>query len=333
MPACVDRVQLQDSPGIVHIDQPIADDASTADFRLTLDGRILRRGDPGFDDVETTVGAQPTCGTTQGQHSAVHHPAASGSAAVGEAAVGETQDTSFGHSPVPNSPGTDDFDQALSRALSHAAMAAASLCTAQLLERRGEGRRGVPAVREIQSENTAAAELLAQLGAAGSAGAVLAPVTAQTTSASASHPVQSCTAPASQNSTAASSAATTSYTPAIFGRTVRPEGDQLASKDAEIADLKRQLAAAEKMHGAPVAAASAQSIPVWRSVSRDRAGETEAEHATRLATAATTARQEREQRSPGRSSRQTGTDQEENVASRITAAARQRDTSGIDAIR
>merc|ERR1712166_353032 len=207
-----DRPAGVDSPGIVHIDQPTPQ-ADTPDFRLTLDGRILRRGDPGFGDVEITVGAQHTCGTTQGQRLAVHHPAASGSAAVGGAAVGETQDTSFGHSPVHNSPGTDDFDQALSRALSHAAMAAASLCTAQLLERRGEGRRGVPAVREIQSENTPAAELLAQLGAAGSAGAVLAPVTAQTTSAAASHPVQSVqnvytpTAPASQNSTAASSAA------------------------------------------------------------------------------------------------------------------------------
>jgi len=335
-----DRPAGVDSPGIVHIDQPTPQ-ADTPDFRLTLDGRILRRGDPGFGDVEITVGAQHTCGTTQGQQLAVHHPAASGSAAVGGAAVGETQDTSFGHSPVPNSPGTDDFDQALSRALSHAAMAAASLCTAQLLERRGEGRRGVPAVREIQSENTAAAELLAQLGAAGSAGAVLAPVTAQTTSAAASHPVQSVqnvytpTAPASQNSTAASSAATVSYTPASVGRTVRPEDDQLASKDSEIADLKRQLAAAEKMHSAPAAAASAQSIPVWRSVSRDRTGETEAEHATRLATAAAAARQEREQRSPvsWRSSGQSGTAQEENVASRITAAAKQRDTSGIDAIR
>ena len=189
IPACVDRVQLQDSPGIVHIDQPIADDASTADFRLTLDGRILRRGDPGFDEPPEMCGAQslsgspsPAAAAPQGSVQNVYQSTAGSTPTPAIQPVRNVYETPLGgagsHLSTPAS-ASAPFDavpsgmmspmspaapyaKALAKALSHAAMATAELRCA--VERCNGGQRtNVYAVIEIQSEIQAATELLAKL--------------------------------------------------------------------------------------------------------------------------------------------------------------------------
>merc|ERR1712086_37340 len=184
-----DRPAGVDSPGIVHIDQPTPQ-ADTPDFRLTLDGRILRRGDPGFDEPSEMCGAQslsgspsPAAAAPQGSVQNVSDQSSAGSTPTpAMQPVRNVYETPLGgagsHLSTPASASAPfdavpsgmmspmspaaPYDQALAKALSHAAMATAELRCA--VERCNGGQRtNVYAVNEIQGEIQAAAELLAKL--------------------------------------------------------------------------------------------------------------------------------------------------------------------------
>lgn len=170
------------SPGIVHVhvEQPTPQGGiDRPEFRLTIDGRILRQGDPGFNDPPEHACSPPASAAAQNVYFASTPPAAAqnvytASTPPAPQTVRNMYDegniSGVGNAPQSNAPQgmmspmspADPFDLALSKALSHAAMATAELRNAV---ERCNGRHGSNslAVSEIQGEINAAAELLARL--------------------------------------------------------------------------------------------------------------------------------------------------------------------------